>query len=342
MELNDRDIKRLSVLLLIIALGILVIFLIRPVIISILWGLVLAYVFLPIYNFIYRYVRNRTLSASFSLVILLALILIPAWFVIPIAVDNVFELFKLSQSLDVQSFLRAIFPSASEGFISQIAVAISGGISKVSSYILNFLVNFLVSSPSILLNLFIAAFVFFFTLRDKDKLKDFAAGLSPLGKNHEKVLVKQFKDITQSIVYGQIIVGIVQGLVAGLGFLIFGVENAFVLTVLAIVFSTIPIVGPGIVWLPVTILLFVNSNPVIATGYLVYNLVITSTIDNFLRIYIISRRTEMSQAFILIGIIGGIFFLGPLGLILGPLIMAYFVTFLKIYKEKAIASLFED
>ena len=72
--------------------------------------------------------------------------------------------------------------------------------------------------------------------------------------------------------------------------------------------------------------------------YLIYNVLIVSTFDNILRSYIVSKKTDISPAIIMVGMIGGLFIFGVLGLIIGPLILAYFVTFLRAYKEKKLGS----
>ena len=200
--------------------------------------------------------------------------------------------------------------------------------------------NFFLDLPTFLLNLFVLAFVFFFSLRDGDRLKDFVLSLSPLTKSQEQTIVKQFRDITDSIVYGQILIGLAQGLLAGLGFFIFGVPNALSLTFLAVILSIIPMLGAGFVWVPVNVYLFLTGNNVLGVLFLLYNIFLTSTVDNFLRIYIVSKKSDIPAVFILIGMIGGLFLFGLLGLLLGPLIVAYFITFLKAYKDQELTSLF--
>ncbi len=183
-------------------------------------------------------------------------------------------------------------------------------------------------------------FVFFFSLRDADKLKEFTSGISPFNKNQQGVLVKHFRDITDSIIFGQVVIGFLQGVLAGLGFLIFGVPNPLVLMVLAIIVGILPILGPPLIWIPLTIYFFATGNPAIAIGFLVYNIVVVTGLEYFLRIYIVSKRTKLPTVIILVGMIGGLFIFGALGFILGPLILAYFLVLLKAYKEKALSNLF--
>ncbi len=342
MDFGEKTIRRLAVILLIVILGVLVFFLIKPVAVSIIGGLLLAYTFVPVFNVISRYIKEKNTATVFVSILGILIIGIPLWFVIPILIQQSFELFKFTQTLDVQGFVKAILPTASESFITQLSVMLNGFVSKITLAILNSSSDFFLNLPTLLLNSAIVIFVFFFALRDKEQFKEYASSLSPLAKPQEKIIVKQFKDITDSIVYGQVIVGLVQGLIAGFSFLIFGVPNALILTILAVFLSIIPIIGPSIVWFPVAIYLFASGNIFIAVMFLLYNLLITSVIDNLLRIYIISKKANISQVVILIGMVGGLFIFGLLGLILGPLILAYFLTFLKAYKEKNLGTLFAE
>jgi len=342
MEFNERDAKKFSIVALIIALGILALLVIRPVVTSLIAALILAYLFLPLQKRIVRLVKNKTFSASIVLTLVLVIIIIPTWFFIPIIVEQIFEMFKYAQSLDIQNILMGIFPTASEQFSAQASVAVSSFVSKISATVLNSLVRVFLDVPTISLHLFIVCFVFFFALRDHAALEEFVTGLSPFGAAKERLLVKHFKDITDSVVYGQIIVGLVQGALAGIGFLIFGVKNVLVLTLLATLLSITPIVGPFVIWIPVSIYLFTSGPSGVALGYLLYNLLIVSTVDNILRTYLVSRRTNLSPAVIFVGMMGGIFIFGIMGVIIGPLILAYFLVFLQSYKDRTLYSLFSD
>jgi len=342
MEFNEKDIKKISIFVLIGLLAVLSFIAIRPVVFSIIAGLILAYVFYPVYKRINDKVKNNVFSSIIVLIILIILIIVPLWFIIPLTVQQVFELFRASQGLDVQGFITKSFPTASEQFITQMTVTINTIISKLSSSVLNSLVNLFLNLPTILLNLFVGGFVFFYSLKDSEKLRSFVSGISPINKSKEKIIINQFKAITDSIVYGTFIVGIIQGILTGIGLLIFGIDNALVLTILATFLSIIPILGPYLIWIPVTIILFTSGNTGIAVAYLLYNLIIVSSLDNVLRTYIVSRKTDLSQAIVFIGMIGGIFVFGLLGILLGPLLLGYLVTLLKSYKENNLYSLFSE
>jgi predicted PurR-regulated permease PerM len=213
-------------------------------------------------------------------------------------------------------------------------------IGDITSTILDYMTAFLFNLPTVLLQTAVIIFVFFFALRDHDKLKDFANGISPFRKDKAKILVKKFKEITSSVVFGYIIVGVIQGIATGLGLLLFGVPNALILTLLAIFASILPMVGPWFIWIPAAIYLFLSGSSGAAIGFILYSALFVSSIDNLLRPYIVARKTGTSSVIVLIGMIGGLFLFGILGIILGPLILSYLILFLKAYKDKTLSDMF--
>ncbi len=342
MDLTEKDIKRGSLILLLLALAVLAIMIVRPVFLAIFGGLILAFVFLSIYKFILRFVRSKNLAAGIVSIIVLLIIFVPLWFLLPLVIKQVFDLFQITQTLDIGGLISKILPSASETLVSQISLTAENALGKMTSSILNSLVDFLVNFAVVALNLFLVAFVFFFALRDEDKLREFAAGLSPLNKNQEKNLVKQFKDMTNSIIFSNFLVGIMQGLIAGLGLYLFGVPNTLILTMVAVVLGILPMLGVGFVYVPVALYLLISQDVPTAVIFIIYNLVFVTGVESVIRTKLVSRKTQVSQVIVLIGMIGGTFVFGILGLLIGPLILAYFITFLKAYKEKTLSSFFVE
>lgn len=340
MEINEKMIKEFFAIALILLFGILVFFAIKPILFAIIWGMILAYVFMPMHKKLFSYVKNAYVSAILTLLAAVLLILIPLWFIIPLAAQQIFEVYKFSQSLNFDSFLNTIFPSASQSFVVQASAVLNTLIGKVTSYAMNLLIELSLNIPLLLLDLIIVALVFFFTLKDSIKLKEFIKSISPLSVSNEKLVAKQFKDITYSTIYGRFVVGIVQGLLSGLGFLVFGINNALILTMFAVFLAVLPMVGVYILWIPIAIYLFASGKVIIAIVFVLYNLIIVSNIDNVLMAYLVSRRTTLSPLFALISSIGGLFLFGLTGLILGPLLFAYFIILVDLYRNKNLLGLF--
>ena len=117
------------------------------------------------------------------------------------------------------------------------------------------------------------------------------------------------------------------------GFFIFGVPNALLLTLLAVLAGIFPIIGTMIVWVPVVVYLFLEGSNLSAFGISLFG-IFSSTIDNFLKPLIISKRTDLHPSLVLVGMIGGLFLFGVLGFVLGPLILAYLLIILETYRKK--------
>ena len=313
---------------------------IKPILLSIISGLILAYVFNPLYYNIKKVIKEKNTSALIVGLLVVLIIFIPLWFLIPLLIQQVFQSFNTLQTLDVGGFVKQILPTTSAQIHTSLTNAILNFIGQITNTSLSTLGGFLLELPKVLLNLAVLIFVFFYTLRDQDKLKKFISGISPLKKENEKVFVKQFKGMTSSIIFGYIIVGIIQGIATGIGLLIFGVPNALLLTLFAIGASIIPLIGPWLIWVPAAIYLLTTGHTTAAIIFTVYSAVIVSSIDNFLRPYIVARKTNSSSVIVLVGMIGGLLVFGLLGIIIGPLILSYAILFIEAYKNKTLAEMF--
>ncbi len=333
--MDDAYFKKITTTVILITLVVLSFFLIKPILKSIIWGIILAFIFTPVYTWVNKKINSKTISASLICVLLLSAIILPLWFLTPIAINQSVKIYVASQQLNFVSLLKNIFPSffTSEQFSVEFGSIISSFVTKSTNSLMNYLSELILNFPSIVLNLFVVFFTFFFVLRDKELLIEYIKSLLPFSKEIEKKLFESSKGITISVIYGQVVVGIIQGLIAGIGFFIFKAPNALLLTSLAILGGIFPIIGPFIVWVPVSIYMFIGGNTFQAMGILLFG-IFSSSIDNVLRPIIISRRTRMPSSLVLIGMVGGVFMFGILGLILGPLILAYLMIILEIYRDK--------
>lgn len=342
MAIKERDVKKYSAILLVVLLTVLAFMIIRPIALSIAAGLLLAYIFYPLYKYLFKVFREGTTTALAVSVVVVLLIFIPLWFIVPLVMRQLFDMFTFFQTLDVANFVRQILPTSSAQLQVDVTTAIVSFIGKIATTSLSSLGSLLVDLPRVLLHLTVVIFVFFFAMRDGEKLKKYVAELSPLKKEKGTVLARQFKQITNSIIYGNFIIGIVQGVLTGVGLLVFGVPNALLLTFFAIIAAILPVLGAWLVWIPAAIYLFSMGNTGVAIGFTVYSIVLVSTVDNLLRPYLVARNTKSSSAVVLIGMLGGLMVFGVLGLLIGPLVLEYLILFLEAYRTKALADMFES
>lgn len=337
-EDSTRKVFTLTILLFLLVLSF---FIIKPILFSIIYGIILAFIFTPINKFLNKKIKSKTISAGLICLFLIVMIVIPFWFLTPILIEQSFKLFLATQNLDLVTPMKKIFPSifASDAFSNEVGNVIQSFITKTTQSITNGFSDLILNFPLLLLQLFVAFFVLYYILKDSDELVEYIQSLSPFSKEIDKKIRDYTINITRSVIYGQIIVGIFQGIISGVGFFIFKVPNALLLTFIAIIASIIPILGPFIVWIPVVLYLIISENTSAALGVLIFGL-IASTVDNFLRPLIVSRRTKLNSSIILIGMIGGFLLVGMLGFILGPLILAYLLIILEIYRNKKTPGIF--
>jgi predicted PurR-regulated permease PerM len=333
--MDNEDTKKIITAIILIVLLVLSFFLLKPIIMAIILGILLAFIFTPIYDFVFKFIKRKNITALLMCLLLIALIVVPLWYVFPIAIDQSIKFYMNSQDLDFVTPLKSIFPSffESDEFSNEIGLAIHSFVTKTTSSLMNSMSNVILNFPTLFLKLLVVFFSFFFVLRDKEEMMEYIKSLLPFTKEVEKRLFKSSKDLTLSILYGQVLLGIVQGITAGIGFFAFGVPNALLLTLLATVAGIFPIIGTTIVWIPVAIYLIIAGNTVSALGVVLFGLM-SSVIEAFFKPIFISRRAKMNSSLILFGMVGGILFFGLLGIILGPLILAYLFIVIEAYRNK--------
>jgi predicted PurR-regulated permease PerM len=335
MIIKEKHFKTIAIMVVIGILLILSFLILRPILISSIFGLIFAFIFHPVYKKLYSFFKNKNLSAFIICLGVVIIIILPLWFLIPIMVKQVFEIYIYLQQTGFSEIIESMLPSfSSQDFSKNIIIAINSFIGEIASSFLNRFTDVLLNSPVILLNISLIIFVFFFGLRDGEDLIDYLQKISPLSKESEKKIFKQFKDITHSVIFGQFIVGLIQGIITGIGFFIFGVPNAIVLTLIASLVGILPIIGPWLVWVPVDIWLFLNGRFYAGIGMLIYGILIISWVDNLIRPLIVSKKTKINPGIILVSMVGGLLTFGVLGLILGPLIISYLLLLLEFYKNK--------
>jgi len=333
--MEEVYLKKIAAPIVLIILIVLSFLLLKPILMSIIVGIILAYIFSPVYRKIHKRIKSKNFPAILISIILIIVILVLFWFLIPVIVEQSVKVYFASQQIDFITPLKNLFPSlfTSQEFSNEVSNIIHTFVTKATSSLMNSLSHLIINFPTLFLHLLVVAFTFFFVLRDEEEILDYVKSLLPFSKDVQKKLFDYTKGITSSVIYGQIIIGMIQGILTAAGFFIFSVPNATLLSLLAVLAGVLPIIGTTIVWLPVVIYLFIGGNTVPAIGVMIFGL-LSNIVDNFIRPVIVSKATKIHSALVLIGMISGLFFFGVLGLILGPLILAYLLVILEVYRNK--------
>jgi predicted PurR-regulated permease PerM len=172
------------------------------------------------------------------------------------------------------------------------------------------------------IQMLISAFLAFFLLRDAPELSArLAVAVERLAGDRGKHLIKVAGDTVRGVIYGILGTAIAQALVAGLGFYIAGVPGVVLLSVLTFLFAVLPF-GPPLIWVPASLWLFAQGQPGYALFMALWGLLGISSVDNFLRPYLISQGNKMPYALVFCGVIGGALAFGLVGVFLGPTLLA--------------------
>jgi predicted PurR-regulated permease PerM len=156
--------------------------------------------------------------------------------------------------------------------------------------------------------------------------------LSPFKDAMDRNIVIRMVETVRGVVFGSLIVAIVQSIVAGIGLAIFGVPGAAVWAALIIITSQIPVVGNGLIMVPAVLYLVATGQDVQAVGLAIWAAVAVGLVDNLLRPVIVGQRTHMHTLLILLSVLGGLEYFGPIGFIMGPTVLAALMVVLELYK----------
>jgi len=333
--MDDAYFKRVMTSILLIVLIVLAFLLVKPILMSIIIGILLAFIFGPVYALLHKKTKSRNLSAGIVSAALALIIIVPFWIFTPVIISQSFKIYQAALNFDLVTPLEAIFPAlfSAEGISTELVSIVQSFTSTTANFLVDSFASLILNFPTLMLQFIVMAFTFFYVLRDKEEILIYIKSLLPFSKEVENKIFEYSRGITSTVLYGQVVIGFLQGIAVGIGFYIFQVPNALFLTLVAVVLGILPIIGTTIVWVPVAIYMLVEHGSLPAFGVTIFGL-ISNVVDNFLRPVMLARRTQINSALMLIGMIGGIFLFGVLGFVLGPLIIGYLLILLEVYRNK--------
>ncbi|MBI5220586.1 MAG: AI-2E family transporter [Candidatus Liptonbacteria bacterium] len=175
----------------------------------------------------------------------------------------------------------------------------------------------------------------YYCFKDGARLARGVVELCPLAPDHTRRILERLRQTVVSVVLGSLVVALVQGILAGIGFTLFGLPQAAIWGLVTVAAALLPVLGTPIVTVPASLYLIWTGNLVNGVGLLAWSLLIVALIDNVLRPFIIRRGVDLHPLFILLGVLGGITFFGPAGFLLGPIAVAFLFVLLDLYPELA-------
>ncbi|MCP3981161.1 MAG: AI-2E family transporter [bacterium] len=330
--------------LVLLAVGISLLFLqmIRGFVMALLLAAIFAALTHPVYRRLVKLFGGRRALAS-ATTILLALVLV-------VGPLTTFVGVVVKQAVDVSSSVRPWVeeqvrtPGALQGYLERIPfsdkiapyrdeILTKAGemAGKTATFVVNGLTSAGKGTARFLLNLFVMLYAMFYFLMDGRKMLEKALYYLPLDSEDEEAMLDRFTSVTRAALKGTLLIGIIQGTLAALSFLVAGIPGVFFWGTLMAVLSVIPGIGAALIWVPAVAYLAMTGKIAAAVGVGLWCAIVVGTIDNVLRPRLVGQDTKMPDLLILISTLGGLALFGAVGVILGPIVAALFITVWDLY-----------
>jgi predicted PurR-regulated permease PerM len=342
--MERSTVSRLVLVAMVIFISVLFFSMIKHFILVILLAGIFSALIYPVFLKITRFFKGRkTLASIITVLVLVMVILLPLtslFGIITAQALNVAGAVKSwvshQESLygSVQAFVEKLpFNERIAPYTEDIIKKLGEVVGTVSRFLLASLSSVTVMTVNFILLGFIFLYTMFFFLMDGEKVLNKILYYLPLEDREERRLLDRFTSVTRATLKGTAIIGLLQGVLAGLAFWVVGIPQAVFWGTIMTVLSIIPGIGSGLIWLPAAIIIAVKGEYINAAGLVIFCGLVVGSLDNLLRPRLVGKDTQMHELLIFFGTMGGLIMFGIIGFIIGPIIAALFVTLWEMYGE---------
>ena len=338
---DDRPVtpwKQITLFLLTVGILILCALLLQPFFSAIVGAIVLAVVTQRPYDWLASRIRNRSLCAAVTLILIVLAVIVPTFFLAQKlgeqALNTVHAFRNGAHQEKITNFIanRPALANRIEDFTS--SIDINNATRTAAAYVGGNLAGLLGHSVRIITQLVVMLFLLFFLLRDRALALTSLRVLLPLHADESTELLDRVGNTILATALGRLTIAAVQGVLAGLAFWVLGVPGVILWAFTLAVCAMIPAFGSFLVWGPVAIYLGLTGHWGKAALLAIWGAVIVSTIDNILYPVLVGSHLRAHTATILLSILGGIAVFGPIGIVLGPALFTLASTLLDIWHNR--------
>ncbi|TZG24600.1 AI-2E family transporter [Sphingomonas montanisoli] len=340
-----RALEEKSFLLLVLAVSLVLIWIISPFFGAILWAVVVAILFDPMQQkLLRRWPEKSTRAALVTLLTVLAVVVIPLILLTMFVLQEVVSVYTLIQSgqIDFNHYFeqfQSVLPQWASNLLDRFGLSnlpavrdkLSAGITSRFQTLAAQAFTIGQQAFGFTLALGVMLYLTFFLLRDGRPLADKFDRAIPLKTEHRRALFHQFVTVVRATIKGSLVVAIVQGLIGGVTFWALGIHAAVLWGVAMGLFSLLPAIGTGLVWVPVAAYLLISGELVHGLILIFCGVFIIGMVDNVLRPILVGRDTSMPDYVVLISTLGGIEIFGFSGFVIGPVMAALFMAVWNIF-----------
>ncbi len=345
---HTGELKQISFLLILATVTCMAVFIVWPFATTLLWSVLAAIMFQPLYRWCLKKCRGRRNPAALlALVFILLAVILPALWIGTLVIGQALQLVDLIRAnpIDLAAWADTLYSSMpaqvqqavdERGWtdLSVIQSRVEELLGESAGLIANQALSIGGGALGFLLSFGIGLYVTFFLLRDGSRIGETLLLSAPIDRGIADRLAERFLGIVRAVIKGSGVVGLVQGTLGGITMAIAGVPSALLLGVLMAILALIPAVGTALVWGPVGAYLLITGEVwqgifVLASGFIVI-----SSADNVLRPILVGRDTGIPDWIILVTTLGGLSIAGVAGIVIGPLVAGLFLASWSILQEQ--------
>ena len=340
--MNQDLIHPLFLLSLVFFISALFLVMIKSFLMAILLAGIFSALVYPLYQRLKKWLKGRKTAASgITILIIILIVLLPLSGLLGIVTNQAIKVGQtatpwvqkqLSSPIAISQWLEGLpFYEQLEPYRETIYIKAGELVGAASQFFVNGLQAATMGTMNFIFMVAILLYTMFFFLMDGDKLLDKILFYMPLNDKDERRLLDRFTSVARATIKGTAVIGIVQGAASGIAFALVGIQSSVFWGAVMAVLSIIPAVGTALIWIPAALWLFAQGAWFKAGALIVFCGMIVGSVDNLLRPRLVGKDTEMHDLLILFSTLGGIAMFGIIGIIIGPIIAALFVTIWDIY-----------
>ena len=319
-----------------------------PFLSSIIWAILLAMIFYPLFKKLQRLLKKKEfLSALIMTLLVLIVIVLPFSLLMASLASEVVDGYHRMEEMIKTGQLQAYLERMKEIPILTWILARLGqyidlsqmdplplllkNLQKISTFIFNQTATLLRGFSTFIAGFFFTLLSLYYLFKDGSRFFNRLKEIIPLSSKEKDLLIQRFKDMIYATIYGGILIAIIQGLLGGLSFWVLGLPSPIMWGTAMALLSFIPIGGTALIWAPAGILLLIGGAVLKGLLLLGLGVFVISMVDNFLRPFFISARTNIHPLLLFFAVLGGIQAFGLIGVVAGPLVATLFLTLIEIY-----------
>jgi len=289
----------------------------------------------PMFEFILKHLsrKNRSVAALLTTIVVFACVVVPVFMVSTLLVNEFLSFYRtidVNTQMPIDNALnntKTIIQTYIPGFDINISEQLKTSIGWFTQNI----GSIFAGTVSFIFAFLIAILGSFYLFRDGSKLVNWIISVSPLKDSEDVAIFNRVADSVRSVVTGTVLVAIIQGILAAIGFGIFGIDRAILWGSIASFGALLPGIGTAGIMLPAVAYLFYAGMIGNAIGLLIWGIAMIVIVDNFIGPQLMSRGSNLHPFVVLVSVLGGVSLFGPIGFILGPVCISLFMVLLEIY-----------